>query len=553
MSKKLYLFIYFVLTITLPAIGYGGIKGYDSTYYVVDDFDSYLNSEELKEVWTDYWVNGTCAEVFLTTVLSGKSMKYEYKNYTYPPYYSEANAAVADLEIDPNWLGMEAQALSLWFYGDPCNPVGQHDKMYIKLVDSESPPNTATVFYSNYGDMNDLRNKKWQEWNIPLGDFIFNNPSFNLSEVANIIIGFGDGTPPVSDGNMFFDDIRLYATRCVLSERYPDFARVDYAPLDANGYPIGDCIVDYQEILVMADTWLVGDEVIPTKNPGDANLVLYYPINEGYGNKIYPDPCDPNWIGTMYGGVSWAAPGAPGIGGPYCLYFNGDYGTRVRCGTFGECGLGIGPTPPDINAMTLSLWIKWSGPRTWDAYLLGKPQGLLGKKGGFIDSEMVWTLEVTSDSELCLRNDVTGVCDMPWYPLSGRIVQEINKWAHIAATFDGKTATIYINGVQVNSDQWRFSHGPDPNIFLTIGCTMDIINSPESFYGYIDEVRIYNRALEPNEIAYLADPTPEDGILPIPVPSAADVYKKEPLGQQVVNFKDFALVANKWLEEDMFP
>jgi hypothetical protein len=39
----------------------------------------------------------------------------------------------------------------------------------------------------------------------------------------------------------------------------------------------------------------------------------------------------------------------------------------------------------------------------------------------------------------------------------------------------------------------------------------------------------------------------------IPVPSLADVYSKEPVGEQMVNFKDFAIVAKRWLEEDMFP
>jgi hypothetical protein len=92
---------------------------------------------------------------------------------------------------------------------------------------------------------------------------------------------------------------------------------------------------------------------------------------------------------------------------------------------------------------------------------------------------------------------------------------------------------------------------------LSIGETMDQNawggNCPESFYGYIDEVRIYDRALEANEIAFLADPTPGDGYLQIPPPSSAEVYAKEPVGQQLVNFKDFALVAKKWLEEDMYP
>jgi hypothetical protein len=183
-------------------------------YNVVDDFESYWDSVELKAVWNDYWTNGSCAEVFVesTIVHSGyQSMKYQYENYTYYPYYSEANATIGTgtgyLNIDPNWLGMGAKSLSLWFYGDPCNPVGAHDKMYIKLVDSGTPVRTATVFY---GDTNDVRNEEWQEWNIPLTDFTADNPSFNLRKVARIIIGFGDGTQAASDGVVYFDDVRLY-------------------------------------------------------------------------------------------------------------------------------------------------------------------------------------------------------------------------------------------------------------------------------------------------------------------------------------------------------
>jgi hypothetical protein len=527
-------------------------------YSVVDDFESYVDNNAIKSVWKDYWDNVTSAEVFLETTIvhSGRqSMMYQYENYSYCPYYSEANATIAALGIDPNWLGMGAKALSLWFYGDRFNPISAHDDMYIKLVDSDTPVHTATVVYSSYGNITDLREEGWQEWNIPLADF----SGVNMRKVKNIIIGFGDGTQAVSDGVVYFDDIRLYATRCILSERDPDFAPVDFAPLDANGYPIGDCIVDYKELLIMADTWLVGDEVFPTKNPNDVNLVLYYPMNEGYGNKIYPDPCDPNWIGTLYGGVSWAPPGAQSIGSPYCLYFDGDYGGKVQCGTYGKAGLGIGPTPPDINAMTLSLWTKWMGPRYWDSYLLGKSQGLLGKRGGWSDTTMVWMFEVGPGyyPELALRYYGEPPIYFPVYSPPGILNPYIGSWVHIAATFDGNTAKIYINNSEVASGKWRFSHGPDPNIFLTIGCTMDINawpnSCPESFYGYIDEVRIYDRALEPNEILYLADTTPEDGYFQIPVPSAAEIYAKEPLGEQLVNFKDFALVANKWLEEDMFP
>jgi hypothetical protein len=199
------------------------------------------------------------------------------------------------------------------------------------------------------------------------------------------------------------------------------------------------------------------------------------------------------------------------------------------------------------------------GPRRWDNYLLSKSQGLLGKRGGWSDTTMRWILEVLPGTTppLSFRHYSGGTSDPDLTTAAGRMLTEINRWSHYAATLDGNSGTLYINGGPVISGYARLSNGPDPNIFLTLLCTMDInawqTNCPESFYGYIDEVRIYNRTLEPNEIAYLADTTPGDGYLQIPVPSAAEIYVDEPVGQQMVNFKDYALVAKKWLEEDLYP
>jgi hypothetical protein len=209
--------------------------------------------------------------------------------------------------------------------------------------------------------------------------------------------------------------------------------------------------------------------------------------------------------------------------------------------------------------MTLSVWAKWLGQRYWDSYLRTKGQGFLGKRSAYSDNGMKWTLWISADP------GIEGALGLGHYPTTqrpdlvsaqGTMDPFIGKWAHVAATFDGNTAKLYLNGGEVDSGLWNLSHGPDPNIFLTIGQTTDQNgwnNGPASFYGYLDEVRIYNRALEPNEIAYLADPTPEDGYLQRPVPSNAEIYVDEPVGQQVVNFKDYALVAKKWLEEDMYP
>ena len=78
-------------------------------------------------------------------------------------------------------------------------------------------------------------------------------------------------------------------------------------------------------------------------------------------------------------------------------------------------------------------------------------------------------------------------------------------------------------------------------------------NSPETFNGDIDEVRIYNRALSLAEIAYLADLTPGDGKYHVPITSVAEIYGLEAEPARAINLGDFAVIANVWLEEQLWP
>jgi hypothetical protein len=71
-----------------------------------------------------------------------------------------------------------------------------------------------------------------------------------------------------------------------------------------------------------------------------------------------------------------------------------------------------------------------------------------------------------------------------------------NTWTHLAATYDGTTQRLYVNGVQVSSRAQtgaiQISTSP-----LRIGGSSVF---GEFFQGRIDEVRIYNRALSQTEI-----------------------------------------------------
>jgi glucuronoarabinoxylan endo-1,4-beta-xylanase len=167
-------------------------------YFVMEDFASYEDNAALQDVWQD---NDTSAEVSVETTIvrDGNSMRYRYKN-NLPPYYSEAYADIADLGIDePDWLGIGAKTLVLYFYGKPTNPMGE--QIYVTLTDGDIPAHSATVTYNN---MNNIRLKQWNKWSIALTEFT----SVNLANVASITIGFGDGSPGDA-GTVYFEDITL--------------------------------------------------------------------------------------------------------------------------------------------------------------------------------------------------------------------------------------------------------------------------------------------------------------------------------------------------------
>jgi len=93
--------------------------------------------------------------------------------------------------------------------------------------------------------------------------------------------------------------------------------------------------------------------------------------------------------------------------------------------------------------------------------------------------------------------------------------------------------------------------------FLGIGSEATEFNGRPNATGYfdgeLDDVHIYSRALSQAEIAYLADATPGDGESYIPVASAANIYDEEAQGLKTVNFKDFAVLADQWLDEQLWP
>lgn len=220
----------------------GVVWSFTTDCYLIDDFEEYgVPVPFIQNRWEEYSQNGTSAELYveLDPAYDEQSMRYSYMNASYDPYYSEATL---DLCPDPqgewclptDWESMNVHSLSMWFYGESTNT--GTEPMYAILSDGTA---TAHVTYS--GDMNDVKEEKWHEWDISMREFLDANSSLDLSDVRTVGIGFAEGLP--ADGNVYFDDIRLYISKCVPGH-YP---AGDFEP---------DCDVDFYDFAVLASSWL---------------------------------------------------------------------------------------------------------------------------------------------------------------------------------------------------------------------------------------------------------------------------------------------------------
>ena len=84
--------------------------------------------------------------------------------------------------------------------------------------------------------------------------------------------------------------------------------------------------------------------------------------------------------------------------------------------------------------------------------------------------------------------------------LDSNVSLSTNTWYHVAATFDGKTRALYLNGKLLVTNTPKANDHTVTDVNFSIGRT----NNSEYFNGILDEVGIWNRALSPEEIAEMA-------------------------------------------------
>jgi hypothetical protein len=376
------------------------------------------------------------------------------------------------------------------------------------------------VYYDDPDVPTPTQTGAWTQWNIDLK--VFTDQGLNLTNVDSISIGFGDkaNPQPGGSGRIYFDDIRLYRPRCMLELLQPagDFN--------------GDCVVDGLDLGVMAADWLESDSVVTATAPDPTGLVLHYAFDgdasDSSGNNYHGmERGDPTYVEGKFG---------------QAIHFDGidDY-VAITDVNYAETGF------PEVTAC---VWVRTSDPvgqlvsfdrsEYWRLEIGGQYAGGNGLVGWDVDTD-------------------AGTADTALYPGATARVDD-GKWHHVAGVFNNGTMVIYIDGNPLKPYFLGTTFGSGTLRYGFVGSGSEASYPPPTgrangayIDADLDEVYIYHRALSEAEIRYLADDTPGDGQLHVPVPSVANISNEEPPLARSVNFKDFALLADGWLDEQLWP
>ncbi len=259
------------------------------------------------------------------------------------------------------------------------------------------------------------------------------------------------------------------------------------------------CVVALAGMLTVASTAAAGD----APDPG---LLGSWSFDEGAG--VYAtNAVDPAGEAELHN-VSWV---------------QGPFGTALRMtGSDSYATLPPMPKLDGSDEMSLAVWVYWEGTSQYPNILSGGTWS----PGGFL----IFVSNRTCSFRMGRPGQRHGVAGEAWTEASAPLLSELpmKKWVHLAAVFKRPQITTYVNGKKVGSARWDYPVGQSGDIQLGRW------SGSTSHAGLIDEVRIYRRSLDAEEVAALADPAGRE---------SAD-YKD--LGPAKADAKELARFETRW-------
>ena len=408
-------------------------------------------------------------------------MELTYNN-DQQPYRSEVSCSFAPAK---DFTANELYYLSILVRGDTDN---YPERMYVSIVDSSQNFQEVVMGYTDV-----VRTERWQELGFALSDF----DEIDLANVVSLTIGVGRSgvALPAGDGTIRIDNIRLQKKGC------------QQIPEDI----VWDCSVDLLDFAEMAASWLdfYGVAVDPV-DPGTDNLVGHWTLNETFadvsGNGHDGQPGNAVTFDSGQDGSS--------------AFFNGaDYASYVECSNSNNLDF--------ENGLTISAWIKTDGLNDQWASVVTK--GLSS-----------WRLiRNGSSSSISFHFNSAGSGE---YQANGTKDVLDGQWHHLMAVYGGSYVALYVDGeLDGAAAAGPVNTSNDP---VYIGSRVNNLNN-RNWTGYIDDVRLYDTALNGNHLLYLAG---KPGYVVITEPLASDLEQ-----DGIVDMADLQLFIDKWLTETTWP
>jgi hypothetical protein len=215
---------------------------------------------------------------------------------------------------------------------------------------------------------------------------------------------------------------------------------------------------------------------------GEANLLAYYKMSDGSGTTVTDNSTSASYSATLHTTLATSAywiPSGAFADSRECLEFNGT-------DNYVDCGNGANIQFNGTQSFTVEAWVKPTAAQ-WGS-VISKFQHHSTHEG--------YSLEMFSDYRISL---LLGNNWSDWDDFTSTNTLTVNTWNHIAATYDGSTVKLYINGRLETSAAW--TNGiTDSGTDLVIGARMGTTVFSTFFLGNIDEARVWGTALSEAQI-----------------------------------------------------
>lgn len=540
----------------IPQTWVGPVWNFNTANYcIIEDFQDYNTTEELNDVWLEQQVvcpSSRKGSGRVALVREGQSMRYmqfSYNKWTGDEgvpwrYFSEVDYQYGG--SGANWTtggvySNRPKLLELWYRGFATNgtdPV--YDRMYVAIQDT-----AGQVSVTLNPDANAQLSGPWAQWDISFSDLNNQNPITKIASVNDLYIGFGsrcNSTIAGGEGNVMFDDIKLFAKTCNLQ-----FGPA--ADLDNN------CVVNIGDLDILASDWLVADKDYNwvSTQVAPAAPILWYKFNEASGTSVTDSGTgDANdYTGSVINlnpSLTWDVDGSRN--GTGCIYLVAGQKSYVEATTNGNPLWWVA----DTNGISFSIWANAD---------MTAPQfneqgcGIFGTWNG--SSE---TLEIHCPSPW---NDVYGpACNfIKRQPNDGAMASTgtrpqgdfgglWNNWIFVKNNASSpQEMRIYLNGLLVadtNSIDDVDVAGPLFPAALTSFRIGTRGTNWGKWAGRLDDFKVWNYALSENEVHHIA--TDGTGLLHVEVASPANLKASNP---DVVNFGDLSKMRDEWLTTKLWP